>query len=115
MAFCTFKKFQNMDFIPEGKRKQRGQGIVKVSDLFKKYTDVLRAPQGSVVEAFLAAIFETLGIRLEKDQCTYTVSSKTLMVRAPGMIKSEIKLQKQTILKKMEEKLGKKSVPKEIL
>lgn len=97
------------------KRKQRGQGIVKLSDLFKKYTDVLKAPQGTVVNAFIEVIFEVLGIRIEKDNCTYSVASKTLSVRVPGMIKSEITLQKKLILQKMAEKIGQKNVPKEIL
>ena len=102
--------FQNSD-----KKKQRGQGIVKVSSLFKKYTDVLKAPQGTVTQAFIDVVFDVLGVRIEKEHCTYSVSSKTLSIRVPGMIKSEITLQKKLILAKMEDKLGKKSVPKEIL
>lgn len=103
-----------MQFNSDNKKK-RGQGIVKVSDLFKKYTDVLKAPQGIVVTAFIEVIFEVLGVRIEKEQCTYSVASKTLSTRLPGMIKSEIKLQKKLILQKMVEKLGPKSAPKEIL
>lgn len=104
-----------MVFNQDGKRNQRGKGIVKVSDLFAKYKTVLKAPQGVVVTAFQEAIFEVLGVRIEKEHCTYSVGSKTLSVRAPGMIKSEIKLQKKLILSKMSEKLGPKSAPKEIL
>ncbi len=104
-----------MPFDSNKKRKQRGQGIVKISDLFKKYTDVLKAPQGTVVQAFIEVIYDVLGVRVEKDQCTYTVSSKTLTVQVPGMIKSEIKLQKGTIMKKMAEKIGEKNIPQTIL
>ncbi len=96
-------------------KKKRGQGIVKVADLFEKYRKVLKAPQGVVVTAFLEVIFDLLGVRIEKEQCVYQVSSKTLSVQVPGMIKSEIKLQKKLILQKMAEKLGEKSAPVEIL
>ena len=104
-----------MIFNQGGKRNQRGKGIVKVSDLFKKYTDVLKAPQGTVVASFVEVVFEVLGVRIDKKHCSYSVASKTLSAQLPGMIKSEIKLQKKIILKKMEEKLGKKSAPMEIL
>ncbi len=104
-----------MVFNSNGKRNQRGKGIIKVSDLFAKYKAVLKAPQGVVVAAFQEVIFELLGVRIAKEHCTYSVGSKTLSVRVAGMIKSEIKLQKKLILSKMAEKLGEKSVPREIL
>lgn len=104
-----------MIFSSNDKKKQRGQGITKISDLFKKYKDVLRAPQGVVVDAFIEVVFERLGVRIEKEQCTYGVATKTLSIRVPGMIKSEIKLQKKIILNRMAEKLGDKSAPTEIL
>lgn len=96
-------------------KKKRGQGIVKVADLFEKYRKTLTAPQGVVVTAFQEVIFDLLGVRIEKEQCNYQVGSKTLSVQVPGMIKSEIKLQKKLILQKMAEKLGAKSAPTEIL
>lgn len=96
-------------------KKQRGQGIIRVSDLFKKYTNLLKAPQGTIVNTFIDVVYELLGVRIEKEHCTYTVSSKTLTTRLPGMIKSEIKIQKKEILKRMSEKLGAKSAPIEIL
>lgn len=95
--------------------KKRGQGIVRMSDLFKKYTDVLRAPQGTVTQAFVDVVEEILGASIKKESCTYSVASKTLVVRAPGMIKSEIQLQKKKIIARMAEKLGPKNIPIEIL
>ena len=104
-----------MVFNPDNNRKQRGQGIIKVSDLFKKYKDVLKAPQGVVVTAFIEVIFDLLGVRIEKEHCTYSVATKTLAVRVPGMIKSEIKLRKKLILQLIGQKIGVKSAPNEIL
>ncbi len=39
-------------------KRRRGGGIVKLSDLFKKYTDVLKAPQGTVVKQFIEVVQE---------------------------------------------------------
>lgn len=104
-----------MQFSQNGKKKQRGQGIVKISDLFKKYAETLQAPQGVVVDAFIDAVHVVLGVRLEKEQCSYTVQTKTLMVRAPGIIKTEIKKQQKQLLDHMRETVGAKSIPKTIL
>lgn len=96
-------------------RKKRGQGIVRVSDLFKKYTDVLRAPQGTVITSCIEVIQDIFGVTLKKDQCAYDVHSRILYIHAPGPIKSEIIFQKRKILNSLEMKLGAKSTPKEIL
>ncbi len=97
------------------KKKQRGQGIVRVSELFKKYTAVLKAPQGVVVDAFIEVVKDLFQITLRKDQCTYSLATKTLVVRTSGMLKTEIVLQKKTIIDHLKGRLGEKSAPKEIL
>lgn len=104
-----------MIFIPDKNIKKRGTGIVKMSDLFKKYKDTLKAPQGAVVTAFLEVIKEMFGVTLKKEHCAYRVASQTLTLTASGMLKTEILLKKKIILIKMSEKLGEKSTPKEIL
>ncbi len=95
--------------------KKRGQGITHVSDLFKKYTQILKAPQGSVIAAFIGVVEELFGVTLKKEQCTFKVASRTILLNVPGPIKSEIFLQKQKILNQLKEQLGEKSAPKEIL
>ncbi len=104
--------YLNMDF---PSKKKRGQGVTHVSDLFKKYTQILRAPQGSVVNAFIEVVGEMFGFTLKKEQCTFQVASRTLVVHLPGAVKSEVLLQKKKILNTLTERLGEKSAPKEIL
>ena len=96
-------------------KKKRGGGIVKISDLFKKYTDVLKAPQGTVVKNFIEVIQEMFGITLRPDQCAYSVATQTLTLRISGTLKTEIVLQKKKIIAEMVEKLGEKNKLKEIL
>ncbi len=96
-------------------RRTRGKGITKVSDLFSKYKQLLKAPQGSVITAFIEVVDEMFHISVQKSQYSYSLQTKTLSIRVSGMIKSEITLQKKKILSRMAEKLGEKSTPKEIL
>lgn len=104
-----------MPFKPDSKKKQRGQGIIKVSNLFEKYKKTLRAPQKTVVVNFIIVVEDLLGKTLREDQCAYKPSSKTLSVNASGMFKTEIQRSKEKILLKMREVLGEKSAPTNIL
>lgn len=99
---------------PDNKKK-RGEGIVKMSDLFLKYQKILKAPQGTVVQAAIDTIHEMYGITLKKEQCTYQVHSKTLSVQVGGPFKSEIILNKKEILERIGKRIGVESAPKQIL
>lgn len=95
--------------------KRGGKGIVKISDLFKKYTDVLKAPQKTVVKNFIEVVQDLFGVTLRPDQCAYSVASRTLSLRISGMLKTEIILQKKKVLEHMEHRLGEKNGLREIL
>jgi hypothetical protein len=96
-------------------KKNRGNGTVRISDLFLKYQKTLKAPQGSIIATCITVIQEVLGITLTKDQCTYNIHTKTLTIHTSGILKSEITLKKSLILKHIAMYLGQKSAPKEIL
>ena len=95
--------------------KKRGLGITKVSNLFSKYKNLLRAPQGSVITAFTETVATLFNITIKKEHCSYSPQTKTLSVKVSGMLKTEILLQKKKILQHMAEKLGEANIPKEIL
>jgi hypothetical protein len=99
----------------DSKEKQRGQGIIKVANLFEKYKKTLRAPQKTVVVNFVVAVEDVLGKVLREDQCTYSPKSKTLSVHASGMLKTEIQLNKGRLIAEMRKALGEKSAPTDIL
>ena len=95
--------------------KRGGKGNVKISDLFKKYTNVLKAPQGTVVKNFIEVIEDLFNVTLRADQCSYSVASRTLSLRISGTLKTEIMLQKKKVIQHMTQRLGEKSSLKEIL
>ena len=95
-------------------RKGRGE-ITRLSALFEKYRQTLRAPQGAVIDCFCEVVEDLIGVPVSKSDISYTVHSQTLSVRARGPLKSEIQLRKKEILTHMQGRLGAKNAPAEIL
>lgn len=95
-------------------RKGRGE-ITKLSALFEKYKQTLRAPQGTVVDCFCEVVQDLVGVSVNKNDVSYSVHTQTLSLRVRGPLKSEIKLRKKEILTHMKGRLGAKSAPVEIL
>ncbi len=96
-------------------KKQRGSDIKKVGDLFEKYRQVLKAPQGVVVDSFVEVVSDLIGIEISKDRISYTVHNKTLTLQISGSLKTEILLRKEEIFTHMKGRIGKQSTPKTIL
>jgi hypothetical protein len=95
-------------------RKGRGE-ITKLSSLFEKYTKLLKAPQGVVVDAFREVVQDVLNLDIPKEKITYTVRSRTLSVAVFGPRKSEIQLHKREIISHLKGRLGEQSAPLEII
>ena len=95
-------------------RKGRGE-IVKLSSLFEKYTKVLKAPQGIVIECFKEVVFELVKLEIPKEKLTYSVHTRVLSVRVSGPLKSEIMLRKKEILNHIKGRIGEQSAPKDIV
>lgn len=95
--------------------RRRGQGVVHVKDLFVKYTTSLKAPQKTVIQGFIEAVSEVVGYTLTKEQCAYSVHTKTITLTVSGVIKTEILFKKKEILTKLSISLGERNTPKEIL
>lgn len=91
--------------------KRRGE-IIKVSDLFEKYKKVLKAPQASVVKEVIDVVNDLTGIKIDRKFIKYAVSSRTISITAPSVLKQEIKLHQGDILLHLRARLGDNSVPK---
>lgn len=93
----------------------RGEGVKRISTLFDKYKNTLRAPQGSVINTFCEVVDELIGVRVKKEQVSYNTYNKTIVLNSPGVIKSEIKINKKEILNHLKGRLGVGSAPKDII
>ncbi len=96
-------------------KKQRGQGVVHIKNLFTKYSTTLHAPQKTIIQAFINTVKDTLGRVIQPEQCSYTPHTQILTITASGILKTEILLKKKEILKAMSYVLGARNIPKEIL
>ncbi len=94
--------------------KRRGE-LTKVSDLFAKYKDNIKAPQKTVVEATVEIVNEVAGIQLDSTKCQYNVSTRTLATNAPAIVKQEILRQHDDIIAHLKGRLGEKSAPLRII
>ena len=84
----------------------------QIGDLFLKYKKTLKPPQKTVEKACLDKIFIITGFKLNPEQITYTLSTRTVFLKVPSILKSEIKFHYQTILDDLEKELGKANSPK---
>lgn len=96
-------------------KKKNGHGITPISSLFAKYAKLLKAPQGTVVQACIDVLHEIYGITVKKEQCVYQVHSRMLVLHLGGPLKSEIALNKKVILEEVGKRVGADSAPKDIL
>ena len=94
---------------------KRGNGIVSIKNLFDVYRAKLRPPQSSVITTVLGVIQDLYDITLTKSELSYNTTTRTLVLRARGPIKSELLLHKEEILTHLKGRLGEKYAPTSII
>jgi len=82
-----------------------------IGNLFEKYRLTIKAPQGSVETEAVAVIEKVTGFKLKKVQVVYTVSTKTLSLNIPSILKTEVLFKREQILNELQKNLGKDSSP----
>lgn len=95
--------------------KRRGGEVTAIKDLFSKYKTLLVAPQKTVELEMIRVVGECIGITLKESQVSYTVGSRTVSLVVSGMIKQEIKIRSEEILRELKKRLGQKNAPLTIL
>src|SRR6056297_2902234 len=83
----------------------------RLGDLFERYRTKIKAPQASVEKECLIIIKELTQFDLELSQVEYTVSTRTLSLRVPSVLRTEILLKKTEILERFKSRLGADSCP----
>jgi hypothetical protein len=87
----------------------------KLSSLFERYQRILVPPQASVEKRVAEIICEITSLTIKPDQVSYSVGSKTISLKVPSVLKSELQHHKTTILMRLESEMGIKNSPKTIL
>ena len=97
------------------KKKPTAENGQQLGNLLAHYKERFKPPQASVVKECIEVIESVSGIVLEQKHLTYTVSSRTLVVHASSMIRSELKTHQDKITTELQKRLGAHSAPKVIL
>lgn len=74
-----------------------------LSGLLTRYQHI-KPPQKALREAFIAAVYQEAGIELTDDQVD--VQGKNVRLKAPSVIKNEVRLHQQAILKRVADEVG---------
>jgi hypothetical protein len=93
----------------------RGEGIKRINDLFEGYKGRFIAPKRTIVDAVVEVVKDLYDITLDAGDVLYTPSTKTVTLRAPGPLKTEVMLRKDEIIVHLKGRLGEKNAPNAII
>jgi hypothetical protein len=83
----------------------------RMGDLFEKYRTRFKAPQASVEKECIVVIKELTQFDLQPSQIEYTVSTRTISLRVPSILRTEILFKKTEILDTLKAHLGADNCP----
>lgn len=86
----------------------------QLGNLLARYKKFIKPPQASVEKECIVVIKDLCGYTIQPNQVSYTVSSKTLYIKTPSIMRSELILKYPTILTELKKRLG-ESAPSSII
>jgi hypothetical protein len=87
------------------KKKDPTENLSQLGNLLLRYKKKFKPPQASVEKVAIEVIAEVCGYTLLPHQIEYTVSTKTLTIKAPSLVRSELKTHTVRILQLLRERL----------
>jgi len=97
------------------RKKDPSDNDRQLGRLLERYKTLLKPPQASVEKECIAVIEEMTGIALKPHQVRYTVSSRTITIKAPSILRSELSFHRTAILEVLKNRLGDTSAPTAII
>ena len=91
--------------------KQPSSKFTQIGSLFEIYKKRLRPPQASVEEVCYEVIKEVVKFPISRESVVYTVSTRTISIQAPSILKSELSFHYEEIKKRLQGKLGAAHAP----
>ena len=85
-----------------------------LGSLFERYQKILVPPQASVEKRVAEIITASTPLTITPEQVSYSVPSKTISLKVPSVLKSELFHYRESILKQLETEMGVKHCPKVI-
>jgi hypothetical protein len=97
------------------KRKDPLENKNQLGNLLERYKKLIKPPQATVEKEAIVVIEGLTTIKLLSHQLTYTVGSRTLIIKAPSIICSELRVHHPVIIKELQRRLGAQNAPITIL
>lgn len=97
-----------------GTNKQSNE-MMSIGSLMARYRERLRPPQASVEKEVVVVIKEVTGYDITVAQVEYTVYSRTVALRVPSILKTELLTHKTAILDNLSKRLGTHHAPEVLL
>ncbi len=91
--------------------KKPSSKFTQISDLFSVYKQRLKPPQSSVEQVCYEVIKEVTKLPLSRESVVYTVSTRTISIQAPSLVKTELSFHYDEIKKQLQNKLGVGNAP----
>jgi len=83
----------------------------RLGDLFERYRTKIKAPQASVENECIIVIKELTQFDIQLSQLEYIVSTRTISLRVPSILRTEILFKKPEILETLKARLGADNCP----
>tara|TARA_B100000508_G_scaffold141049_1_gene145615 strand:- start:10198 stop:10494 length:297 start_codon:yes stop_codon:yes gene_type:complete len=87
------------------------KAMKQIGALFDRYKNHFKPPQSSVEKTAQEVIKEITKFSIDLEKISFTVSTKTLALNVPSVLKNEIMFKQEIIIKALQDKLGKDSAP----
>ena len=97
------------------KKKDPTENHSQLGNLLERYKRCFTPPQASVEKECITVIKEVCDIGLLPHQVSYTVSTRTIAIKAPSLLRSELRLHHEAILVALGKRLGNKNSPHTII
>lgn len=96
-------------------KKDPTQNMQQLGNLLTRYGKIFKPPQASVEKECIEVIAEVCGITLLPHQIEYRVATRTLQLKTPSLLRSEIKLKSKLILVELAKRLDASTTPTTLL
>ncbi len=87
-------------------KKDPTQNKNQLGNLLARYARIFKPPQASVEKECIVVITEVCGITLLPHQLEYRVATRTLQLKTPSLLRSELLMKSNLILDELAKRLG---------
>lgn len=92
-------------------KKPPEQNKQHLSNLLAAYKDRFKPPQASVERLVIETVKEVTGVELRPSQVIYTVSTKTIKLNTPSILRAELQASQNAIKQSLKQKLPEHNIP----